>query len=416
MQKLPAILGIILCSAAFAACGGESAVPTASSVDPLTGIDTTQVLISQEELDQTADIRLTPFRSGNKWGFADANLNLVIEADYDYVDPFFENLAIVRKGGVFGVIDKRGRAIIPPRFERITRSACGVMTIKTDSGYVLVNHTGKRVTRQIYQGAFSYTCSEGRIPVVEAGKIGFLDKNGRQVVPCKYDAFHRFSDGVAPARLGNSVEGKWGVLDQQGNEVIPFAYETIFPFTDGLAVAVKEDSTGNERWGVINKWGEAVIPFEFGAISGQFRGEYIVCKAFDPVELYLEGLEDEYNTWYIYDRQGRQTGKSSYELSDDFSDGRVVLRQGNQYGYADATGKIVIAPAYDHVCPFSQGVAWVGKDSLYGFINPSGEVVVPLKYAPAGEYLFMEEWGAWVTDAQTGEEFFVDKAGKEFKR
>ena len=198
---------------------------------------------------------------------------------------------------------------------------------------------------------------------------------------------------------------------------IPFLYDVVYPFTGGLAVAAMTDSSGNERWGVIDKNGKAVIPFEFGVISGQFSGDYIVCKAFNPIDLYMEGLEDEeFNTWYIYDRKGNQTGKSTYELSDDFSDGRVVLRQGNQYGFADHTGKMVIEPQFDAVSPFHNGVAWVGRDSLYGFINSQGETVVPLKYAPAGDYLFMEEWGAWVTDAQSGEEFFVDKEGNEYRR
>jgi hypothetical protein len=418
MQKLT----VILCGWAlllFAACGsGEETGNDPGSIDPLTGIDTSRALISQEELEETTDILLTPFRTASGWGFADANMNLVIEPRYDYVDPFFENLAIVRKGGVFGVIDKRGREIIPPRFERITRSACGIFSVKTDSGYVHLNNTGTRVTNKVYEGAFAYTCSDDRIPVLEDGKLGFLDKNGKQIVPCRYDAFHRFQDGVAPVRLGNSVDGKWGVVDKQGNEIIPFLYDVVYPFTKGLAVAAKTDSaTGQERWGVINKNGEEVIPFDFGAISGQFSGDYIVCKAFNPIDLYMEGLEnDEYNTWYVYDRKGNQTGKSTYELSDDFSDGRVVLRQGTKYGFADHTGKAVIEPTYDVVSPFHNGVAWVGRDSLYGFIDPQGQVVVPLKYAPAGDYLFMEEWGAWVTDARTGEEFFVDKAGKEYRR
>lgn len=416
-KPLTYILGFALPLLLFFSCNSEESGATSSTaIDPLTGFDTTQVLISEEELAETDKILLIPYREGNQWGYTDANKNVIIPPAYDAIDPFIENLAVVEKNGVFGVIDKRGREIIPPKFKSVSRSSCGVFTIQTEEGFVLVNNSGKRVTDQVYQGAFAYTCSENRIPVKVDGKIGFLDKAGKQIIPPRYDAVYKFSGGVAPARIGSKKEGRWGLVDVDGNEVAPFTFGTIFPFSDGLAVAMKFDEKENERWGVIDQSGAEVVPFKFGGISGSFTGSHVVCREFSALELYMQGIDETFNTWYIYDRKGNQTGKTGYELWDDFSDGRVVMKQGNLFGYADENGKIAIEPAYDWACPFQNGLAWVGKDSLYGFIDPTGAVAIPFKYAPVADYVFMEKWGARVADPLTGEDFYIDPKGKEFRR
>jgi hypothetical protein len=418
MQKMSSILagGVLLLLLVFSCNSSNSNGESGASIDPLTGIDTSRALITDEELAQTENILLIPYREGNRWGYTDANKKVVVPPQYDAIDPFIENLAVVEKNGVFGVIDKRGREIIPPKFKSVSRSACGVFTIQTQEGFVLVNNNGKRVTNKVYPGAFSYTCSEGRIPVMENGKIGFIDKTGKQVIPPRYDAVFKFSGGVAPARIGDQETGRWGLVDTEGNEVLPFTMGTIFPFSDGVAVAMKLDEKGKEKWGVIDTQGKEVVPFKFGGISGSFSGSHVVCREFDPVDLYMQGLDDEFNTWYIYDRQGNMTGKTGYELWDDFSDGRVVMKRGNQFGYADEKGKVAIEPQFDWACPFQNGLAWVGKDSLYGFIDPAGQQVIPLKYAPVADYVFMEKWGARVIDPATGEDFYIDPSGKEFRK
>ncbi|HHG83920.1 MAG TPA: WG repeat-containing protein [Bacteroidetes bacterium] len=410
------ILGCLLFTLALGACTGKENKQSAPSIDPLTGIDTSRVVITEEELLETEGLVLVPFRKGEYWGFADTNMHAVILPGYTSVEPFWENVAVVEKNGAYGVIDKRGREIIPIRFTKISRSACGVFTVQTPDGFILVKNDGKRVNNIVYPGMFSYTCSEGRIPVMENEKIGFLDKNGRKVIPSTYDAVYKFQHGVAPVRKGSRTKGKWGVIDRAGNVVAPFEFGAIFPFVNGLGVAMRPDSNGNAQWGVIDTLGREIIPFRFGGISGTFSGEYVACQQHDAIALYKEGLEEDYNTWFIYDRQGKQTGRSVYELWDDFSEGLIVVQMGNKYGFANAQGQVVIPAEYDWACGFQQGLAWVKKDSLCGFINRAGKVVIPIKYASAQDYVFMEDWGARVMDPFKGEHVFLDRNGREFRK
>ena len=61
-------------------------------------------------------------------------------------------------------------------------------------------------------------------------------------------------------------------------------------------------------------------------------------------------------------------------------------------------------------------MAWVEKDDHYGFIDKKGKVVIPLKYGSAYDYVFMEAHGAPVLDLETGERFYVDRNGKEYRK
>ena len=54
--------------------------------------------------------------------------------------------------------------------------------------------------------------SEGLAKVELNGKYGFIDKTGREVIPCKYDFAYGFSDGLASIELN----GKWGCIDKYG--------------------------------------------------------------------------------------------------------------------------------------------------------------------------------------------------------
>ena len=59
--------------------------------------------------------------------------------------------------------------------------------------------------------------SESRALVHAAGKAGFLDLGGREVIPLQYKAGVRFSEGLAAVQK----DGKWGYIDTTGNVVIP---------------------------------------------------------------------------------------------------------------------------------------------------------------------------------------------------
>ena len=63
-----------------------------------------------------------------------------------------------------------------------------------------------------------------------------------------------------------------------------------------------------------------------------------------------------------------------------FSQDLYKVRVNKLEGFIDKAGKIAIAPTYDKVNEFSEGLASFKKGAKYGFINASGKVVIAAKF------------------------------------
>lgn len=61
-----------------------------------------------------------------------------------------------------------------------------------------------------------YPYENGYATVAIAKKYGFIDKNGRNVVPCKYSFVYSFHDGLSVVEM----DDKYGVIDTTGREII----------------------------------------------------------------------------------------------------------------------------------------------------------------------------------------------------
>lgn len=202
----------------------------------------------------------------------------------------------------------------------------------------------------------------------------------------------------------------WGLIDRSGKLVVDHQYRKLFPFVNGRGVASQVDAQGEEKWGLIDTTGKVLIPFEFDYIAGTASGSHIIARAngADP-----EGKEDFY---YVFDRNGKHKWNTEYRLWDEFSEGLVVMEEQGRFGFVDTTGVVLIPPVYEWACAFSEGMAWAVKDGLGGFIGHDGEPVIPFQYAATVDYVTMEPHGVEVKDPKTGERFFVDPSGREYRQ
>ena len=114
--------------------------------------------------------------------------------------------------------------------------------------------------------------NEGLVQVILKGKYGFIDKTGKEIIPCKYNNANNFKEGLAAVNLN----GKWGYIDKTGREICPCKYDWAYDFFKGLA-KVKL----NNKYGYIDTTGKEVIPCIFDGITYnnqmfyvKFHGKY----------------------------------------------------------------------------------------------------------------------------------------------
>lgn len=68
-------------------------------------------------------------------------------------------------------------------------------------------------------------------------KWGFIDKNGREVIPCQWEDNHHFSGGLAAVQDSNY---RWGFIDKTGKVVLPCKWHDVVILDNGKVRAQTE--------------------------------------------------------------------------------------------------------------------------------------------------------------------------------
>jgi WG containing repeat len=237
------------------------------------------------------------------------------------------------------------------------------------------------------------------------GKLGYIDRTGKIVIPAKFDRIDQdFSEGLAAVSIGE----KWGYIDPMGKIVIPLKFDQTRSFHEGLG-AVKI----GDKWGYVDPTGKVLIPARFGT-PGSFKngfayiftgseessfvidktGEVVPTPSSIPAKENTQGKSDglipfdQDNKIGYKDRAGKIAVPAKFDrLGFDrggFNDGLAPVCLNRKCGYIDNTGKVVVPLQFDLVANrFSDGLAWVNIGKKLGYVNKTGKLVIPARYGPA---------------------------------
>lgn len=243
------------------------------------------------------------------------------------------------------------------------------------------------VNKYVYIGEFH----EGLARVQNnKGLWGFINKRGKEVIPCQFKDAKSFNEGLAPVC---NEEGVWGYIDKKGNFVISCQnhltfytdeYTTAYNFYDGIARV--RGSILN--WLYINRQGEEITKKKFSRINDFKNGLGVVTYYEKGVEIYS----------YI-NQDGELFGK--YEWCSSFDDdGFAVIYSKDKYGYyvinrefelikrIEAFPKICFwdSPTYP-IQGFSEGMVLVLSDlSNMFFYDHKNDKYLPCLFSGAREF------------------------------
>jgi hypothetical protein len=399
-----------------------------------------------------------------KWGFIDKTGQEVFpENEYEDIKDFSEGKAAVVLNGKWGFIDKSGQEVIPCMYDYV---------LSFSNGKACVNSGGKWMMQEDYSYS-AYNDDKYHLynmyyvyHVCFGGRWGFIDEQGNEAIPVKYDWVEPFRDGLAAVGL----DGKSGYIDMSGQEVIPLLYDGTKRFSDGMICvfsgcdSVKtgyfkdehfETSYFGGKCGLIDTTGREVIPCKYdwinpfpfnsdiytvrldgkyGFINRKTGQEIVQCK-YDSVEFVLkEGLV---KVGSICDsvlvlKEGKEGQEGLVKVrSIRFISTHIppytvwVLMKGEKgkkvkkgwgevgligWGYIDRTCQEVVPCKYPVAGEFSKGLAQVASTTFkWGLIDGSGQEVIPCKYdekiqLPKNGLARVRSGGKWG---------FIDKTGQE---
>ena len=269
----------------------------------------------------------------------------------------------------------------------------GIVLTKYEDGQI---EEKAQMVKGIFHGEFSLYAENGDLRIKGKYINGFLDDESKYLIalekfqdskegakylkkinnllynhyPDKYDNVWQPKEELARAKK----DGKYGYIDDNGKVIIPFEYEYGEDFNEGLAIVwkgYKEFKSDYFKCGYIDKTGKEVIPIKY-----------------DYAENFKNGIAKvtENRKNFFINKTGKVIIPFEYDYADSFSEGLAVVKKNGKYGYLNKTGKEVIPFVYNDADSFSEGLAAVKKNGKWIYIDKTGKVIIPFVYNDADSF------------------------------
>jgi len=165
--------------------------------------------------------------------------------------------------------------------------------------------------------------NEGLFPALKNGKYGYLNKEGKWVIPPTFLEVGAFSEKVSSYRNA----ANWGTINSEGKILSEAKWEKITDFSGGLAIA--------------NSAGKDYLIYPSGELA------------------YPEGLD------------------KILRLNEGF----YLVENNSKTGLLNSLGKPILPIAFDQIQVENKDFFIVVKDGLSGVMRANGDVFLPLNYS-----------------------------------
>lgn len=344
-----------------------------------------------------------PVCKDDKWGYIDEEGNQIIDYLYEDAKDFSKfgvaPVKVNENNNSWALVKDNGQLI-----ERENNysyyyigdfNPYGYAIARVYQGYCIIDKNCKRVSDEIYS-SIEYLQDQEVFIVDKISNLCLINIEGEAVIDPDddYDAIYYPNNGLCQVEK----DDKCGYIDENGKLVIPLKYELGYEFADnGLAYVSYPNGLG----GYINKKDEFLIPpifqsgsyFQYGMAAVLRDGEYIFIdesgeKAINGIFKYAGGFSDcgLAKIELLDGRKGfiRPDGviqfmiKEGWDAEEFIGDKKITqLRIGEKVGLINSQGQIVLKPSYDKIeISMDAKLHPFLENGLWGYIDDHGSVVM----------------------------------------
>ena len=189
----------------------------------LNGTKVTGTELVKTEEESTLSTLIAVEQDG-KWGFCDADENMVVPYLYDEVKPFSEGIAAVCIDNLWGCINQRGDVVLPCKYDAVGPCKENRIAVKWQNRYGYYNALGEREIDFLY-GAVTDFCN------------GYAVVSSGDFTGCTWNSYWKIGSGISQSYNNNM----FGLIDLWGNAVTNEAYIYISDVHDGTAICQRAD-------------------------------------------------------------------------------------------------------------------------------------------------------------------------------
>lgn len=201
----------------------------------------------------------------NIYKVVDANENVIINNDYNYMEYLPGDYFIVARDSKNGVVDINGKSVIELKYDSISRiNETNILQAETNKSIELYNLNMKKIITMSNATIKEVKDDKEYILLFSENDFKYLDKDGNIL-----KAQELFKENNLFAK---NVNGKWGFVDKNGNLKVQNKYEVVTDFNKYGFAGIKKDG----KWGVIDQEGHIVQEpiYELKWNMPEFIGKY----------------------------------------------------------------------------------------------------------------------------------------------
>ena len=301
----------------------------------------------------------------------------------------------------------------------------------------LIDKQGKSlVDLTRYQKVDADKISAGLLPVMRNSHVGYLNMQGREVIPVMYDVINDGQGWARPVSEGRIVVkqgGHYGVIDTANRTVVPFsaAISDIDDYRGGMARVRKNKAISwlDKEGNIKNANTQSTNTQNAGVKKDNSKSNDGKSAKNSRVNDRTAASKSEVKP----SARANSTQKNSASIPINRFTTLQPRQQDGRWGFVDDNNVTMITYSFDEVRPFSEGLAGVRIDAEWGFINLGGELVIPFnfkdfdgsnnfndsnnkslsldsRYKDKPSFVFVAD-KAWIGSLENGTKMCIDKEG-----
>ncbi|RZL45328.1 MAG: WG repeat-containing protein [Pedobacter sp.] len=231
----------------------------------------------------------------------------------------------------------------------------------------------KVLVEPFFDGFYTFNY-DGLAVVKKDEKFGFVNKEGKIVIPLVYDDTFDFDGDYAVVRIGD----KFGLINKQGQICLVPKYdnlEPLYPPNQFYCAALAG------KYGVITFGDKPVLPFEFDNQFEEIGGFYFVKETGKGAKLVYS---DRFGFLGSFDPK--------HVNMVDMQVGQSNIFEVKKHKYADvnqllsADGSVLLA-GYERIKEYYDDCLLIRKDKKYGVLRCNGDLILDFEYDNIEELL-----------------------------
>jgi hypothetical protein len=136
-------------------------------------------------------------------------------------------------------INNQGEEITGMKYDLVYRydSKNDLLIVKKDSLYGLINTNGKSILPIEYESIKNRQWQSVDLILKRYGKFGLFNVNDYSIIPCKYDKLRWEAEGL----MAVAKNEKWGFINNKGEVIIPLEYDSVTNFRENESTVLNGD-------------------------------------------------------------------------------------------------------------------------------------------------------------------------------